>query len=440
MTYSEAVNYLYDRLPVFHRVGAVAYKPGLDTTLALLAALDNPHQRFRSIHVAGTNGKGSTSHLLASSYQSAGYRVGLYTSPHLTSFTERIRVNGQSIDERSVADFVEANQAVIEALQPSFFEVTVAMAFQQFAQQQVDLAIVEVGLGGRLDSTNVITPELSVITNIGFDHTDLLGNTLALIAGEKAGIIKPMVPVVVGERQPETQPVFAAIAASQQALLTYADTVWRCTDRGLATGLRTVEATKLDTSELGNSLVINLPLLGLYQLKNLQTVLTVIARLQAKWPVSSAAIEAGCASVLRQTGLRGRFQPIHIPTSVTAAPPLVFADTAHNQPGLQALFETVRTIPHRRLHVVMGLVREKREADIWSLFPDHAQYYFCAAHLPRALPVAELAEMAAQHGKHGKAFADVNEALAAALATAGPDDLVLITGSTYIVAELAYLA
>ncbi|MBO0929676.1 bifunctional folylpolyglutamate synthase/dihydrofolate synthase [Fibrella aquatilis] len=438
MTYPEAVEYLYDRLPVFHRVGAVAYKPGLDNTLALLAALGNPHQQFRSIHVAGTNGKGSTSHLLASIYQSAGYRVGLYTSPHLKSFTERIRVNGQPIDEQAVAQFVGSNQAVIERLQPSFFEVTVAMAFAQFAQQRVDLAIVEVGLGGRLDSTNVITPELSVITNIGFDHTDLLGNTLGLIAGEKAGIIKPTVPVVIGERHTETQPVFDSVATTQQAEITYADTVWQCTDGGLATGIRTVEAARLDTPA-PNRLTLQLPLLGLYQLNNLQTVLTAVTTVQASWPVADEAIEAGCRLVLQQTGLRGRFQPIEIPSSVSVSPPLVFADTAHNQPGLEALFATVQTIPHRQLHVVMGLVREKREADIWPLFPDGARYYFCAAHLPRALPVDELAEMAAQHGKRGATFADVNEALLAALASAHPDDLVLVTGSTYIVAELAYL-
>lgn len=436
MTYSEAVSYLYDQLPVFHRVGAVAYKPGLDNTLALLAAIDNPQHKFRSIHVAGTNGKGSTSHLLASIYQSAGYRVGLYTSPHLKSFTERIRVNGDPIAEADVAEFVTANQTVIDSLQPSFFEVTVAMAFNQFARKQVDLAIVEVGLGGRLDSTNVITPELSVITNIGYDHTDILGDTLALIAGEKAGIIKPTVPVIIGERHPETAPVFASVAGLNQAPLTYADTTWQCTDEGLSAGVRAVVARELAT---GNRLALQLPLLGLYQLHNLQTVLAAVSTMSATWPVTDAAIREGCRVVVSQTGLRGRFQPITIPASITSTPPLVIADTAHNQPGLQALFETIDTVPYEQLHIVMGLVQEKREADIWTVFPGDALYYFCAAHLSRALPAAELAEVAIRYGKIGKAFANVNVALAAALAVATPADLVLVTGSTYIVAELAYL-
>ena len=436
MTYSEAVSYLYDRLPVFHRVGAVAYKPGLDNTLALLAAIDNPQHKFRSIHVAGTNGKGSTSHLLASIYQSAGYRVGLYTSPHLKSFTERIRINGDPIAEGDVAQFVTANQVIIDSLRPSFFEVTVAMAFNQFANERVDLVIVEVGLGGRLDSTNVITPELSVITNIGYDHTDILGDTLALIAGEKAGIIKLNVPVVIGERHLETAPVFAAVAESNEAPLTYADTMWHCTDEGLSAGVRVVEARQFATGEL---LTLQLPLLGLYQLYNLQTVLTAVSVMNVVWPVTDAAIREGCRAVVSQTGLRGRFQPITIPASITITPPLVIVDTAHNQPGLQALFETINTVPHGQLHIVLGFVQEKREADIWPLFPGDALYYFCAAHLPRALPVAELVELATQHGKIGRAFADVNAALAAALVVAGSADLVLVTGSTYIVAELAYL-
>ncbi|MBO0935966.1 bifunctional folylpolyglutamate synthase/dihydrofolate synthase [Fibrella sp. HMF5335] len=436
MTYSEAVSYLYDRLPVFHRVGATAYKPGLDNTLALLAALGEPHHQFPSIHVAGTNGKGSTSHLLASIYQSAGYRVGLYTSPHLKSFTERIRVNGQAIDEQAVVDFVVANQAVIEQRSPSFFEVTVAMAFDRFAREKVDLAIVEVGLGGRLDSTNVITPDLSVITNIGFDHTDILGETLPLIAAEKAGIIKPGVPVVIGERHPETWPVFDAVAARQQAPITYAETVWQCVDAGLANGIRLIEAQQLDADK---SLSLGLALPGLYQLQNLQTVLTSLAVLSSQWPVSDEAIRAGCASVLSQTGLRGRFQTISIPQSDNMSLPLVIADTAHNEPGLRALFDTVYTVPHEQLHIVMGLVREKKVAAIWPLLPDDAQYYFCAAQLPRALPAAELAETAMRHGKIGAVYEDVNVALAAALARATPADLVLVTGSTYIVAELAPL-
>lgn len=430
MTYDEAISYLYDRLPVFHRVGVSAYKPGLANSLALCAELGDPHYQFRSIHVAGTNGKGSTSHLLASILQSAGYRVGLYTSPHLKSFTERIRINGQPIDEGEVAQFVASHQALIERVQPSFFEVTVAMAFAYFAQQQVDVAVVEVGLGGRLDSTNIITPLLSVITNIGWDHMDVLGNTLAQIAAEKAGIIKPGVPVVIGEEHPETEPVFRQVAAQHQARLVKAERIYQCMNAGLVEGYRLVTCRRVGAGPA--ELSIRLPLLGLYQLRNLQTVLTALDELSGAFVITRQAIEQGCERVVAQTQLKGRFQWLQ-------AEPLVIADTAHNKPGVSALMDTVQSLPYRRLHLIVGFVRDKDVSSVLKLFPADAQYYFCQAAQPRALSTDELLVLAQSIGLIGMGFTNVNEALAEALQQAAADDLILITGSTYVVAELTNL-
>lgn len=430
MTYHEAISYLYERLPVFHRVGVSAYKPGLANVVALCAALGDPQRRFRSVHVAGTNGKGSTSHLLASIFQSAGYRVGLYTSPHLKAFTERIRINGQPIPEADVAGFVTGQQALIERVQPSFFEVTVAMAFDYFARQQVDVAIVEVGLGGRLDSTNIITPLLSVITNIGWDHMDVLGDTLPQIAAEKAGIIKQHVPVVIGEYHPETMPVFRQMAADKQALLVEAERTWRCEDDGLANGLRTVSCWR--TGAESALLTVRLPLLGLYQLRNLQTVLTALDELAGLFAITKQAIGQGCERVVAQTHLKGRFQWLQ-------NTPVVIADTAHNKPGLSALLDTIRSLSYQQLHLIVGFVRDKDILSVLTLLPPDAQYYFCQADSPRALPTAELLALSQTVGRVGEGFTNVNEALTAALHQATSDDLILITGSTYVVAELTNL-
>lgn len=428
MQYSEAIDYLYSRLPVFHRIGAKALKPGLGNTLRLCEALGNPQHQFRSIHVAGTNGKGSSSHMLAAIYQSAGYRVGLYTSPHLKSFTERIRISGIPIAEESVAQFVVDNQVLIETIEPSFFEVTVAMAFDYFARQQVDLAIIEVGLGGRLDSTNVITPAVSLITNIGYDHTDILGDTLEKIAGEKAGIIKPGVPVVISETQPETEPVFYQIANELGAGITFADQQWRITDGGLLNGRRqfTVEGTALPRTPL------RLDLLGGYQLRNVAGVLSTVLQAAGQWPVRPAQIAEGLANVTELTGLKGRFQMLQ-------ETPRVIVDTAHNQPGLAALFATVDSIPHQKLHLVVGFVADKDRLTVLSELPKKAQYYFCQAESPRSLPVAVLQAEAAGLGLIGAAFPDVNMALNAALDQAHADDLILVTGSNYTIAELTNL-
>lgn len=427
MTYNEAISYLYDRLPVFHRVGVSAYKPGLTNVLALCEALGNLQHQFRSIHVAGTNGKGSTSHLLASIYQSAGYRVGLYTSPHLKSFTERIRLGGHPMPEADVAQFVRDQRSLIETIQPSFFEVTVAMAFDFFARQQVDLAIVEVGLGGRLDSTNIITPLVSVITNIGWDHVDILGDTLPKIAAEKGGIIKPNVPVVIGENQPETSPVFTIMAQANSAPIVWADQQWELADRGIVNGVRQVLCQPNFVGK--QPFMIDLPLLGLYQLANLKTALSTVEVLQSTCPVSQDALVEGCRLVTGQTGLKGRFQWLR-------QQPLVIADTAHNKPGIEALLATVQTMPHQQLRLVIGFVRDKDVLSVLALLPTTAIYYFCQADSFRALPVDELVSQAGSLGLVGRGYPNVNEALAAAENEANVDDLILITGSTYVVAEV----
>lgn len=428
MQYSEALDYLYSRLPVFHRIGPKALKPGLGNTLKLCEALGNPQHRFRSIHVAGTNGKGSTSHMLASVYQAAGYRVGLYTSPHLKSFTERIRLNGQPIAEEAVARFVTEYQTLIETVEPSFFEVTVAMAFDYFARNTVDLAIIEVGLGGRLDSTNVITPLLSVITTIGYDHTDILGETLPQIAREKAGIIKPGVPVVVGETQPETEPVFRETASLANAPIRFADQHYSIQDQGISDGLRQVLVAEDSLPPVD----YRLDLLGQYQLRNLPGVLAAIAELRVVLPVSDADRRTGLETVVSSTGLKGRFQ-------VMRWSPVVIADTAHNAPGLQALFEMVTIYPHAVLRVVLGLVADKDRIRILARLPQRAVYYFCQAHTPRSLSAETLRVEAAQAGLTGIAYRDVDTALATALQQSTPDDLIIVTGSNYIVAELTDL-
>lgn len=428
MQYPEAIDYLYSRLPVFHRIGAKAIKPGLGNTLALCEALGNPHQKFRSIHVAGTNGKGSTSHMLAAIYQSAGYRVGLYTSPHLKAFTERIRLNGHPIPETEVARFVTENQQLIESIEPSFFEVTVVMAFDFFARQSVDLAIIEVGLGGRLDSTNVIIPEASVITNIGFDHTDVLGDTLPQIAGEKAGIIKPGIPAIIGETQAETLDVFLNVAASVQAPIIRADQQYSVEDGGVVQGRRHV----LVTHEEDSIQSLCLDLLGSYQLRNLPAVLATVEVLQPTYPVSKTDEKLALSSVTSLTGLKGRFQ-------ILQEYPRVIADTAHNQAGLVALFETVRTLSYDTLRIVIGMVSDKDRTKALEVLPQSAVYYFCQAQTPRSLPVDDLQREAAQMGRVGEAFVDVNEALAAALREAALSDLILITGSNYTIAELTNL-
>ncbi len=431
MTYPETLAYLYEQLPMFQRVGAAGFKKGLGNTEALLAAMGHPERRFRSVHVAGTNGKGSSSHLLAAVLQSAGYRVGLYTSPHLREFTERIRLNGQEVPAGYVTAWVAQWRGLFEEVKPSFFEMCVALAFCYFAAQQVDVAVVEVGMGGRFDSTNVITPLVSLITNISLDHQQFLGDTLPQIAGEKAGIIKPGVPVVVSQTQPEVAAVFEREAREKLAHLVFADNVYAAAlgPPNAATGRRPVALTQRGRPYLPDA---ELALLGDYQRFNLPGVLATLDELRALgYRLPEPAVRAGLRRVGELTGLRGRW-------SILGRRPLVVADTGHNEAGLRAVVAQLAELPHAQLHLVIGTVRDKDVAKMLALLPRAATYYFCQAGIPRALPAGELAAQAAALGLQGRPYGPVAAALAAARAAAGPDDVVFIGGSTFVVAEIDF--
>ena len=420
--FADVLRYLYSTLPMYQRVGASAFKKDLTNTLALCQALDNPHTRFKSIHVAGTNGKGSSSHMLASILQEAGYKTGLYTSPHLKSFTERIRINGKEVPEAFVIDFVKRMRNRIDRIKPSFFETTVAMAFDYFAQQQVDIAVIEVGLGGRFDSTNVITPVVSLITNIGYDHTDMLGETLEQIAFEKAGIIKSGVPVVISERQEKTTPVFLQRAAECHAPVFFAQDDYQITQNEKGYEIR----------KNGNARFthIHLPLGGKYQIKNLCGVIKVTEVLSlGGFRLSEQHICNGLEKVVVNTSLKGRWQTLN-------RNPLIICDTAHNAEGMAEVVNQLEAIAHSRLFIVLGMVKDKDHEKILSLLPPRATYFFCQASIPRALAAQELAQKAAHHGLAGEVVPDVNRAIAFAREKATPNDLIFIGGSTFVVAEI----
>jgi dihydrofolate synthase/folylpolyglutamate synthase len=431
LSYQEILDYMYAQLPMFHRIGSAAYKADLDNTIALCARLGNPEKKFRSIHVAGTNGKGSTSHLLAAILQAAGLKVGLYTSPHLKDFRERIKINGAFISQEHVTEFVSKHKNYFDELQPSFFEMTVGLAFDYFASEQVDIAVIEVGLGGRLDSTNVITPEISIITNISFDHVALLGNTLEKIAGEKAGIIKPHIPVIIGETQKGSAAVFTEKAVAQQASLTFADQVYKAVYAKQRVEGKQVYLS-LDVEKEGKIVYQNLKseLLGLYQLKNIPTVLATVDALNQKgFQLTETIIRKGIQNVVSTTGLLGRWQ-------VLGQDPLIIADTGHNEAGIKEVLAQVEVTPHERLHIVIGMVNDKDISSVLSLLPKDATYYFCKANIPRALPVKELQAAAESKGLSGTAYDTVATALQAAKNKATPGDLILIGGSTFTVAEV----
>ncbi|MDR2937653.1 MAG: bifunctional folylpolyglutamate synthase/dihydrofolate synthase [Prevotellaceae bacterium] len=426
MNYSETLSYLYAQSPDFQNVGKKAYKPGLENTLRLDEYFGHLHRKFKSIHVAGTNGKGSTSHMLAAVLQTAGYRVGLYTSPHLVDFRERIKVNGEEISEQAVIDFTEKNRAVVERIRPSFFELTMMMAFDFFVQKNVDVAVVEVGLGGRLDSTNVITPVLSIITNIGLEHTDLLGDTLEKIATEKAGIIKPNVPVVVGEYQVEVAQVFERKAAECKAPITFANSIHchcgldpQSQNRGIAGQARN-----------DNRKIYALDLHGDYQQKNLCTVLAALSvlREQNELSFSEKNIEDGLLHAAVLTGLRGRWQ-------VVESNPTAVFDTGHNAHGLAQTMAQLRQILCRQLHIIFGMVADKDIDSAIALLPKNAVYYFTQAAIPRAMPADVLAEKCRAIGLQGEAFSSVALALAAAKKNAADNDFIYVGGSTFIVAD-----
>jgi dihydrofolate synthase/folylpolyglutamate synthase len=420
--YQQVLTYLYGALPMFQRVGAIAYKKDLTNTIALCEALGNPQLNFKSVHVAGTNGKGSTSHMIASVLQSSGYKTGLYTSPHLKNFTERIKINGAEVSQEFVIDFVNRIKPEIERINPSFFEITVAMAFDYFSTCKVDVAVIEVGLGGRLDSTNVIIPEVSVITNIGFDHKDLLGDTLEKIAYEKAGIIKENVPVVISQRQPEVEHVFTIKAEESNAALYFADDEYHVKSSGQG-----LEITRNNLRYISG---LQLPLKGNYQTKNLPGVLLACDLLKAKGlKISKENLVDGLEQTVAQTGLKGRWQQLNIN-------PLIICDTGHNVDGIKQIVDQLKQLSFDTLHIVFGMVKDKDQMEVLKLLPTEASYYFCQAKIPRALDATVLSQMAHECGLHGQVIGDVNEAIHAARRAAKADDLIFIGGSTFVVAEI----
>lgn len=423
MTYTETLDFLYQQLPMYQRIGAPAFKKDLTNTLALCEHLGNPHKRLRCLHIAGTNGKGTVSHMLAAMAQAAGMRTGLYISPHYKDFRERIKVNGQYISKKAVVAFVQENLKAIQDIQPSFFELTVAMAFHYFAQRRVDIAVIEVGLGGRLDSTNVLLPALSVITNISFDHMDMLGDTLPLIAAEKAGIIKPGIPVVVGETHPDTLPVFEAHANRNGAPLYIADQLLRSSpveSEGpgssvfdVSDGQQTWRGVRVDGG-------------GPFLEQNLRTAFQAWRLLP---DIPESAMREGLEHLRERTRYMGRWQFIR------QSPPTL-VDSAHNEAGLMAAFKRIQTMPYRQLHVVTGTVGDKDLNRSLPCFPVNATYYFAKANIPRGMDAAVLRAKAAGFGLQGRAYSSVRNALAAAHRAAAPDDLVVVIGSVFVAAEV----
>lgn len=399
MNYSETLQYLFVKTPMFSQVGAAAYKEGLDTTLALAAAYGDPHKAYKTVHVAGTNGKGSTTHTIASVLQEAGYKTGLYTSPHLKDFSERIRVNGKPIEQQYVIDFVENAKPLIDKLQPSFFEITTIMAFQYFKDMGVDVAVIETGLGGRLDSTNIISPLLSIITNVSFDHVAQLGNTLEKIAGEKAGIIKPGIPVVVGEAPENLRPIYESKGSP---------IIW---------------AEDMEFPD------VEFELKGLCQDKNKKTILASLEVLKLDLDITAENIRQGMAHVVENTGLMGRWQTV-------GTEPLIIADTAHNEGGIRYISEQLQSMKYNTLRIVFGMVKDKDISTVLSLMPKNAEYFFTNASTQRSLPAAELQRMAAEYGLSGNAYPSVKEAFEAAKAASGVDDMIYIGGSNFVVAEV----
>jgi dihydrofolate synthase/folylpolyglutamate synthase len=405
LTYQQTLDFLFAQLPMFHRVGPAAYKPGLDNTIRLLEILGNPHKGIKCIHVAGTNGKGSTSHLLASILQSAGYKTGLYTSPHLKDFRERIRVNGAMIEPDFVVDFVERYHTQWQDLQPSFFEITVAMCFEYFRQQELDVAVIETGLGGRLDSTNVILPDLSIVTNVSMDHMNLLGDTIELIALEKAGIIKTSIPVVIGQMHPVASKIMTKRAAELNAPVTEAN------------------------NELSH-LFIACPLKGSYQQQNFCTVGTAVQVLRGVgYAITDVHVAQGAERVIEQTGLLGRWQ-------ILGQQPLIIADVAHNEDGLQQVMDQLSQMPCRTLRVVLGMVADKDVNRVLNLLPQDAVYYFCKADIPRGMPAEELKTKASEFELRGACYTSVMAAFDTAKSDASSGDIVFVGGSIFTVAEV----
>ncbi len=435
MSYQASIDYLYSRLPLFSRIGAAAIKNDLHNTLEICNFLDNPQHKIKTIHVAGTNGKGSTSHMLAAIFQAAGYKTGLYTSPHLYDFRERIKINGEMCSEDFVVAFTNKIKPVIEKIEPSFFEITVGMAFDYFAQEKCDIAIIETGLGGRLDSTNVITPILSIITNIGWDHMNLLGNTLELIAGEKAGIIKQGVPIVISERINQTTNVFEQKAKSLNApiyfsedylSLTHFENNWHRANFSFTQPL----VHLLNTPIFNKDFTIDCDIPGKYQSKNLKGVLVATQLLAMMgWKINAAIITTALGQIKKSTGLMGRWECLQ-------SSPNIVLDVAHNEHGMHALLEQLATLPYEQLHIVTGMVKDKDVDAVLKLLPQKANYYFTQSHIPRALAAKDLAMKAEALGLFGDCYEDVNQAIVNAKQNSQPKDLILVIGSVYLVAEV----
>ena len=428
MNYQETINFLFQALPAYHRVGAAAYKVGLDNAEAMMRHLGNPERGFRSIHVAGTNGKGSVSHFLASILQHAGLKVGLYTSPHLVDFRERIRINGRMIPEDLVVRFVDTHHSFLVRQKLSFFEMTMGLAFDYFRNERVDIAVIEVGMGGRLDSTNVITPLLEIITNIGFDHTQFLGNTLEKIAAEKAGIMKQGVPVVIGQTQPETASLFNAKAREQQAPIFFADQHYRVVEKE-DDGLDMYADIYRDNSLYISAL--HSPMDGIYQRKNIATVCAAFDKLKELYfpQLTLQHFMLGIENVIRTTGLHGRWERV-------GENPLTIAETAHNADGVAALVEKLKLMHYRSLHIIYGCVNDKDFPSILAMMPADAAYYYTQPSVERGLDVNILSEKAASLGKPGPAFPDIISTLDHVRSTAHHDDLVIVTGSIFLIADL----
>jgi dihydrofolate synthase/folylpolyglutamate synthase len=435
MRYQETIDYLYTKLPMFSKIGAAAIKPNLDNTIAICKFLGHPEKKIKTIHIAGTNGKGSTSHMLASIFQEAGYTTGLYTSPHLYDFRERIKVNGQMCPQDFVIDFTNKIKPCIEKIAPSFFEITVGMAFDYFEQEKVDIAIIETGLGGRLDSTNVISPELSIITNIGFDHMALLGNTLEAIASEKAGIIKNGIPVVIGALEPATKKVFEDKAYSENAPIYFAEDFieFKSFQNNWQHALFEFNQPLihlLDAPLFQKNFTITCDLAAKYQAKNLKTVLVATQLLSTMgWKLSANKVLKALSQVKKNNGLMGRWECMQ-------DSPRVILDVAHNEHGIHALLEQLSSLHYQQLHIITGMVKDKDVQAVLHLLPKNALYYFTQSHIPRALPVDELAAQANAIGLNGHSFEDVNIALSDALKNANQQDMILVIGSVFLVAEV----
>lgn len=402
MTYRQTLDYLFSKLPMYQRKGSAAYKADIGNIVEACKILKNPHKEFKSIHIAGTNGKGSTAHMLASILQESGYKVGLYTSPHLKDFRERIKINGEKISENSVIKFVEQHKIAFENISMSFFEYTVAIAFDFFSKENVDIAIIETGLGGRLDSTNIINPELSIITNIGLDHTNLLGNTIEKIATEKAGIIKPNISAIIGRKQKETQQIFKDTAKEKNSKLIYAE----------------------------QQITYSSDLKGKYQKENINTTVTAVQLLSENgWGIKQNSIRNGLLNTVNNTGLLGRWQ-------ILQEKPLIICDTGHNEDGIKKITKQLNTTVYKNLHIVFGTVNDKKLASILPLLPNTAKYYFCQADIARAMEAHKLKQEANKYKLKGDAFTSVEKALNQAKKSAHEEDLIFVGGSTFVVAEV----